>query len=265
MNRKKIQEFSLAGIENYLAEVLGNDPAEMRAQRYVEALKGIGIDGIRKFILLLLEQGIPSSIVNNSYFHPNKFFKLGICRLSNCVKLRLHFWNKHQLEAKTPIHSHAWDYASLLLAGSYVHDTFRVLDVDEKETAWIEELKTTIQSSDPLCNQYFGLYKIPKRDDAKALYQPEWVKYVRVEKETGKIEKQGSAYFLDKKFPHQITIDLKSVGSMITLVLASVTDRSNLFTLQPLTRSKTFDNPAPNVDVMTVRKQLEIILDELSV
>ncbi|MBM3184019.1 MAG: hypothetical protein FJZ64_01785 [Chlamydiae bacterium] len=248
---------TLESIESYLSDLLKDDPEEQREQNYVKALQGIGIDGIRSFILNLLENGIPSSIVENSYFHPNKFFKLGICRLSNCVKLRLHFWNKDQLEAKTPIHSHAWDYASLLITGSYLHDTFDVIDL-EKEA--VEKLKGT-RSKVP--ENYFSLYKIPKRDSSQGKFQPQWEKYVRAERRSRRIENGGSVYFLSMEHPHQITIDLKEVGSMITLVLTSVTNRENLFTLQPLFRSKAFDNPAPNVNEETVRKQLELILNEI--
>jgi hypothetical protein len=84
-----------------------------------------------------------------------------------------------------------------------------------------------------------------------------------VERQTSKIETQGKAYFLSTKFPHQITINLKEVGSLITLVLTSITDRKNLFTLQPIHRNKRFDNPSPNVDHDTVKNQLELILQEI--
>ncbi len=262
---KKLNDFTLDGIQNYLLDVLGNDPETERGENYVNALQGIGIDGVRNFLTSLLNKGIPDSIVKSSYFHPNKFFKLGICRLSNCVKLRIHFWNKHHLEAQTPIHSHAWDYASFLLSGSYLHETFQVLDVNETELAEIEKAKKAHQEGAvfSLPEHYLGLYKIPKRDEISGKFQPEWNKYVRVERQTSKIEQEGKAYFLSTKFPHQITINLKEVGSLITLVLTSITDRKNLFTLQPIHRNKTFDNPSPNVDYSTVKNQLEMILEEI--
>lgn len=253
-----LQCYSLASIETYLSGLLGGDPPEARPEKYVEALKGIGIEGVRKFILELLENGIPRSIVENSYFHPNKFFKLGICRLSNCVKLRLHFWNKNQLEAKTPIHSHAWDYASLLIAGSYLHDTFNVIDLNREDVEKLKENPSRIPET------YFSLYKIPKRNSAEGKFQPVWEKYVEAERRSRRIENEGSIYFLGMEHPHQITIDLQKVGSMVTLVLTSVTDRENLFTLQPIFRSKSFDNPSPNVDEGIVRNQLELILNEIS-
>lgn len=263
---KKLNDFTLDGIQNYLFDVLGSDPEETRPENYLKALQGIGIDGVRNFITSLLENEIPASIIKSSYFHPNKFFKLGICRLSNCVKLRIHFWDKHHLEAQTPIHSHAWDYASLLLSGSYLHETFQVHEVNETELAEIEKAKNAHQEgvAFPLPGHYLGLYKIPKRDESSGKFQPEWNKYVRVERQTSKIEKQGKAYFLSTEYPHQITINLKEVGSLITLVLTSITDRKNLFTLQPIHRNKTFDNPSPNVDHDTVKTQLKMILQEMS-
>lgn len=262
---QKLTEFNKEGIENYLLNLLGDDPAESRSTKYLEALNGIGIHGLRKFIISLLEDDLPTDIIKNSYFHPNKFFKLGICRLANRVKLRLHFWNKNQLEVQTPIHFHAWDFASLLVSGSYVHDLFRVQDLDEYELAQIEEYRNSNNSIGlkSIPEHYFGMYKIPKRDGALGKFKPEWVKYVQVERKSRTIEKQGSAYFLGMEFPHQITINLKEVGSMITLVLTSETDHSNLFTFQPITQTKTFDNPAPNVDKEMVRTQLKIILDEI--
>lgn len=258
-----LADFTIEGIEKYLLDLLGDDPAENRPQNYVQALTGIGINGVRKFIASLLENGIPPAIVSNSYFHPNKFFKLGICRLSNRVKLRLHFWNKHHLEVQTPIHFHAWDFASLLIAGSYTHDLFHVKDLDATAVSQIDEYNKSIMQSKCIPNHYFGMYKIPKRNGPLGKFQPEWVKYVQAEKMSSKIEKQGSAYFLGMEFPHQITIDLKEVGSMVTLVLTSETNLDNVFTFQPITQTKTFDNPAPNVDAAMVRSQLEIILNEI--
>lgn len=257
-------EHSLQHIEKYLLEVLGDDPIENRGQNYIKALKGIGVDGMRRFILSLLENGIPESIVSNSYFHPNKFFKLGICRLSNNVKLRLHFWNKDQLEVQTPIHFHAWDFASMLISGSYTHDIFHVRDLDEETIALIERYRNSENIPfETRFENYFGMYKIPKRNKMLGKFQPEWVKYVQAEKASSKLEKQGSIYFLDMEHPHQITIDLKEVGSMITLVLTSETHPDNVFTFQPIKRAKIFDNPSPNVDESIVRKQLEIILSEI--
>ncbi|MFZ4099019.1 MAG: hypothetical protein ACOYKZ_01655 [Chlamydiia bacterium] len=247
------------GLEEYLLELLGDDRPESRPSKYVQALSGIGIAGIRQFIFHLLDNQIPSEIVENSYFHPNKFFKLGICRLSNCAKLRLHFWNKNQLEATTPIHSHAWDFASMLISGSYRHDLFRVIDLVEDDHAKIDECLKSGNAPD----HYLGMYRLAARDSSTGKYRPEWAKNVRVERIDRKIEQQGSIYFLGREFPHQIAIDLKSVGSMITLVLASETNRENLYTLQPIGKPKTFDNPSPNVDERTVRAQLEIILNEI--
>ena len=63
--------------------------------------------------------------------------------------------------------------------------------------------------------------------------------------------------------PHQITIDLNEVGSMVTLVITSETYPENLFNFQPVTRAKSFSNPSPNVNEKSVREQLEIILSEI--
>lgn len=262
----KLEQYDLEGMETYLLDILGDDPMEERSQKYISALQGIGLEGMKFFLSSLLERGIPDSIVQNSYFHPNKFFKLGVCRLANCVKMRLHFWSKEHLEAKTPIHSHAWDYASLLLSGSYLHETFRVVDVAPKEIAEIEQYQKMYQENPvtALPDRYFGLYKIPKRDEASGKFQPEWIKYVRAEREHSCIEKRGTAYFLGMEFPHQISMNLQETGSVITLVLTSVTDRKNLFTLQPIYRNKSFDNPSPNVDAKTVKQQVELILQEIS-
>ena len=263
---QKIAKASLEKIEKYLLRVLGDDPIEGRSQKYLDALNGIGINGIREFIISLLENGIPASVVDSSYFHPNKFFKLGICRPSNCVKLRLHFWNRNQLEAKTPIHFHAWDYASLLVAGSYVHDIFRVTDLNEAAVAQIEEYRKTNNEIElkNLPDHYFGKYKIPKRDKTLGKFRPEWVKYVQAERISRRMETQGSSYFLGTQFPHRLTIDLKETGSLITLVLTSKTNHDNLFTLQPISRPKVFDNPSSNVDEEVVRTQLTLILDEIN-
>ena len=144
---KRLMEFNKEGIENYLMEILGDDPIENRKENYLNALAGIGIDGLRLFIISLLEDGIPSEIVEHSYFHPNKFFKLGICRLKNKVKLRLHFWNKEHLEVQTPIHFHAWDFASLLILGSYTHDIFSVKDVDEQTSKEIEHYRDAVDKT----------------------------------------------------------------------------------------------------------------------
>ena len=175
----------------------------------------------------------------------------------------MHFWNKNQLEAKTPIHSHAWDFASLLISGSYLHDLFRVIDLDEDDKAQIEKYQKSNNATN-IPDHYLGMYKIPKRDNVSGTFRPEWAKNVKTERISRKIEQQGSIYFLGMDFPHQITIDLNAVGSMITLVLTSETNRENLYTLQPITRPKTFENPSPNVDEKIVRNQLEIILDEIN-
>lgn len=261
-----LAEINLAGIEKYLLAVLKDDPLESRPQKYVEALNGIGREGIRKFLVSLLENGIPASIVSSSYFHPNKFFKLGICRLPNRVKLRLHFWNKEHLQVQTPIHAHAWDFASLLLCGSYAHDTFSVKELDRDSVARVEDFLKSSRSMDSKCipENYLGMYKIPKRDETLGKFRPEWVKYVQAEKISRTIEKEGSTYYLGMEFPHRITINLKEVGSMITLVLTSETNRENLFTFQPVIQTKVFDNPSPNVDEAMVRAQVEVILDEMS-
>lgn len=253
---------TLDNIKSFLMDTLKDDhPEDNRKQKYLDALSGIGIHGVRNFIVGLLENGIPNEIVENSYFHPNKFFKLGICRLSNQVKLRLHFWNKEHLEVQTPIHFHAWDFASLLISGSYIHDIFRVSDLDE---AVIEEIEHCKQSnSTKIFKDIYGLYRIPKRNKNLGKFQPEWVRYVKAEKMISRLERQGSSYFIDMKYPHSITINLNEVGSMITLVLTSATCPENLFTFQPLNQSKSFDNPSPNVDEATVKKQLEIILEEI--
>lgn len=247
-------------IEAYLTHLLEDDPPHLRPQKYIEALQGIGIEGIRKFLASLLEEGIPREVVCNSYFHPNKFFKLGICRLPNQVKLRLHFWSKEHLEVQTPIHFHAWEFASLLIHGSYTHDLFKVIDLGQKSLSDIEAYQ---QGLGPLPKDCFGMYKIPKRDNTTGKFRPELVKYVGVEKISSKVEQEGSSYFLDREYPHQITINLQEVGSMITLVLTSETDPSRVFTFQPLTQTKQFDNPSPNVDESTVRAQLESILKEM--
>jgi len=52
------------GIEKYLSEVLGDDKIKNRSIKYEESLKGIGIHGIRKFILSLLDKKIPAEIVD---------------------------------------------------------------------------------------------------------------------------------------------------------------------------------------------------------
>ncbi|MBA3602725.1 MAG: hypothetical protein H0W50_03615 [Parachlamydiaceae bacterium] len=266
---QKLAEPSLAGIEEYLLDVLGDDPANSRPTKYIEALEGIGINGIRQLIVILLENGIPKEMIESSYFHPNKFFKLGICRLSNRVKLRMHFWDKDHLEVQTPVHSHAWDFASMLICGSYVHNIFRVTDLDEDALALIEKYKNSnsilkIGSVESVPDNYLGKYKIPKRDVSLGKFQPQWEKYVKAERISSKIERQGSVYFLGMEFPHQIKIDLKEVGSMITLVLTSETDRDNVFTFQPITQPKKFDNPSPNVDGAMVKLQLERILSEIN-
>lgn len=265
MGPNRCTDFTVGGIERYLLAQLGSDPIETRAENYLKVLKGIGIDGVRTFIASLLKDGIPDGVVKNSYFHPNKFFKLGICRVSNNVKLRLHFWSKEHLEVQTPIHFHAWDFASLLVTGSYLHETFTVSDVDEAKLLQIKEYQKEPTASSPteLPENCYGMYKIPKRDGVSGKFRPELSKYVQVQCRSSKTETQGSAYFLDMEFPHQLTIDLKEVGAMITLVITSETYPERVFTFQPLTRDKVFDNPSPNVDEAIVRAQLETILSEI--
>lgn len=262
---QKLTEYTKQGIEKYLIDILGDDPAKKRPKKYLQALNDIGIDGVRKFISCLLENRIHPDIVANSYFHPNKFFKLGICRLPNNVKLRLHFWNKDQLEVQTPIHFHAWDFASLLISGSYTHELFNVMDLDDQTVKEIENYRDSGKVLDEkfIPENYFGIYKIPKRDCTSGKFQPEWVKFVRVEQKSSKIEKQGSSYFLGMDFPHCIKINLREVGAMITLVITSETHPENVFTFQPITQKKVFDNPSPNVDEEMVRNQLKIILNEI--
>ena len=263
---KKLSEFNKQGIEKYLLDILGDDPVEHREDNYVKALNGIGIDGLRRFILSLLDDGIPEEIVNHSYFHPNKFFKLGICRLPNKVKLRLHFWSKEHLEVQTPIHFHAWDFASLLVLGSYTHEIYSVEELDPHMAEELERYRMAVDKTSLTCPQenYLGLYKIPQRSGSEEKFQPGWVKDVKVNRIINRYERQGSAYFIDMQYPHRITIDLKEVGSMVTLVLTSETHSENLFTFQPITRAKVFNNPSPNVDQKIVYRQLELILSEIN-
>lgn len=262
---EKLTEFNKSGIEKYLLDILGHDPVEHRADKYLQALNGIGIVGLRRFILSLLEQGIPEEIVEHSYFHPNKFFKLGICRLPNKVKLRLHFWNKEHLEVQTPIHFHAWDFASLLVLGSYTHEIYSVEEIDPLMAQEMERYRNAEDRTHliPPPDNYLGLYKIPKRSGSEGKFQPSWVKDVKVNRIINRYEGQGTAYFIDMQYPHRLTIDLNEVGAMVTLVITSETHHENLFTFQPVTQAKAFDNPAPNVDQKVVYEQLELILSEI--
>src|SRR3990167_2617776 len=180
--------------------------------------------------------------------------------------LKFYFFDKKKIKKKknknSPSFSLFWFFPSLLISGSYLHDLFRVIDLDEDDKAQIEKYQKSNNATN-IPDHYLGMYKIPKRDNVSGTFRPEWAKNVKTERISRKIEQQGSIYFLGMDFPHQITIDLNAVGSMITLVLTSETNRENLYTLQPITRPKTFENPSPNVDEKIVRDQLEIILDEI--
>lgn len=60
--------------------------------------------------------------------HPNGFYKCKLKSSRNGYALRLHLWKPASLRSPATqlsnIHNHRWDFASYVLEGHYVHETF---------------------------------------------------------------------------------------------------------------------------------------------
>jgi len=69
-------------------------------------------------------------VAGRSVWHPNGFGKI-VLLASSGYKLRLHVWHEavgRAGDSRENIHNHRWDFAMILLAGSYRHQEYRLVD-----------------------------------------------------------------------------------------------------------------------------------------
>jgi hypothetical protein len=74
------------------------------------------------------------AIAERSYWHPNGFIKLVLDENPSDGELRLHIWPTPSVD--DDIHSHAWYYQSIVLAGELREDTYRESASDEGQVVW---------------------------------------------------------------------------------------------------------------------------------
>lgn len=89
-------------------------------------LKGKWITGqLEELLLNQLGDDRPMDYARyDAYLHPNGFWKVRVSGMSQGkAQLRLHYWPPGSPEGDT--HDHSWPYASLVLAGAALEETFR--------------------------------------------------------------------------------------------------------------------------------------------
>lgn len=72
------------------------------------------------------ESALAREVAARSYFHANGYFKVVLFELTDGRKLRLNYWPEARAATRQEhCHNHRWGYASTVLAGDFVHETFR--------------------------------------------------------------------------------------------------------------------------------------------
>lgn len=72
------------------------------------------------------DSALAAEISSRSYFHTNGYFKVVLFEFPDGRKLRLNYWPDAQTTKREEhCHNHRWGYASTVLAGEFVHETFR--------------------------------------------------------------------------------------------------------------------------------------------
>jgi hypothetical protein len=126
-------------LESFLSKKLDKS-AGSEATALAEALTIIAQPEVFRSLLseLSSNSSLVESVANRSVWHPNGFSKIVLIS-DPCFQLRLHVWQSIDgvpSEPRENIHNHRWDFAMILLAGSYWHQEFRPADNGEEFHAY---------------------------------------------------------------------------------------------------------------------------------
>lgn len=64
-------------------------------------------------------------VATRSYYHANGFLKIVVAEAEGGARLRLHWWQRDDA-GDAAIHDHAWDLASLILAGGFTAERYNM-------------------------------------------------------------------------------------------------------------------------------------------
>ena len=122
------RRMSIADIQRNLSEHV-RDYVDGRTPSLADALTVVAQPGNFRSILaeLASNRALLEEAANRSVWHPNGFGKI-ILLSQPQYKLRLHVWGYNEgspVPAQESIHNHRWDFAMIILAGSYRHQEFR--------------------------------------------------------------------------------------------------------------------------------------------
>ena len=81
---------------------------------------------VRALLSRLLDASHRDAVSVAGYVHPNGFSKIRLATRPGTWTLRLHIWNQPGAEAQ--IHSHQWNFASMLLAGTMKTRIYDAID-----------------------------------------------------------------------------------------------------------------------------------------
>lgn len=146
-------------------------------------------------------------IAERSYFHGNGFLKIVL--LDNFYKIRLHIWFEG-ISAEENIHSHRWDFASHILAGTLHSEIWQETQNMDDQVHHLDcYLYTAKTGFSPPKSKYIGKkYLIKLRDDQ--FYA-------------------GNTYFMYKNNLHRIKANYSSFIATIICTLPTQTTDNLLF------------------------------------
>lgn len=150
---------SLADIDRHLASTLVDAPVVV--EKLADALRPLADPVLLAGLIdSVLADPMFETIAARSYSHANGFEKV-VLAVGHCeaYKLRLHYWRGGSSQAldDSDIHSHRWDFASWVAAGS-ITSTRYVPDATGREMAVYQYEPTALTGSFPLVKVGHGTF-----------------------------------------------------------------------------------------------------------
>lgn len=180
-----------------------------------EMLKEISkFNNVNSILMSVLQNSaLLYEISKRSYKHSNGFYKIVLGELDVCgAKLRLHIWKSSAYTIKfedNDIHNHRWDFASLILAGEFLHEVY---DFD---------------SDGKICLYHYHYFS-PEKSNVFSL---DFVGKNNIKKTREFIQKPGECYYLSSNILHKVRVSGENISATLFLQSPVIKGNTDILTL----------------------------------